>query len=670
MEVSSGQSESVSSTSNNDGETEDARNYSRDTSEDLMVDESESPYFHVDYMSSPPGFSYGSPPARTPPNLQSNSSLYGEDIVNSTRLSASTSSAGGGGSYLLPRQQPQDGDIYCDDDEDDRNNSRPDDNHDEFLFSPSALSAVPSEATTPPLSAAAPPSLTPPPLNPESVVSFSSRNSARKRPPRAPPNHARLDPQQQQRAGGSSIGSRPQLPTHRHMRTLSQGDSSLLSALTDASQEPSRHHRRHVSWDNNTRENSSKHVVYGMNIAIPSSLQQPVLVDDQLQQPILEAPMSTPESVVATTPTSTTTPRGAAVVVDDRSSSSPRRSLTEQVTEFENEAETHILRAVEEEMTQQKHDVATKKISRLLPYIPDMIPQQDRFEQQDKKDGLEHPEYYATGHDNAEATACWRGRSTRKKSELSSSVIHYLCSTKILHKENLERGIFNESSQVLTSEEIIEDEPQHAGDELVRDYQRMYQATSQLRQRKRSDKSRRRAVVNDSSAAQLFLQPTSSDRSSLRDGASQVDNSNSPLAAAEEGVSPVKAAAQQARKIGAVGEQVLHHLEDLESDWNQFGDFLRPRRQVIWSRIRSLCVILIFCLSVAAGLFYGAGNPPTGRKSDHNYEEKPTYASVSWWLIFICRHILVVRFVGQLLRPNAEPSPNFYLCGDSLYWQL
>ena len=274
-------SSSASADKSNDPALLDLLNLSRDDS-DVM--DSETSYFQANLSptenESPEPFEtseaipFDSAGARTPPRIMSSSTLlYGEDLVATTRLSAN--------SYLAPRLSLEAGLSDDDDDDDaeeeDDNESGENHHHQEghepdLLFSPSLQSVQASEATTPPSIACAP-SLSPPLLHtsttaqhPAEAPSFSSRNSKhqqpqqqqQKRPPRAPIVNLRVS--------DSHINN---WTAARHVRAGSTGEGSLLSALTDSSGEPFRP---------GARENHE-----GIDIAIPTDLQQPILNEQELK---------------------------------------------------------------------------------------------------------------------------------------------------------------------------------------------------------------------------------------------------------------------------------------------------------------------------------------------------------------------------------------------------
>lgn len=272
-------------------EEEDPINMSRDDSEDFAI-EADTAFFQPtasDEILSPV---VPSPTAFGPGRVYSAHSLYGEDLVQSSRpLSAgnNTISTAEDEDRIMGPQQPfipeEEGTNIFED----------------LLVSPS--SPV-SEAPTTPPSVAPRPSLSPPPLilpgepalstlppTTTAVASGASQHpettSSRTplRPPRAPGNQPRHS------------SSTPVNNNKNHRRNGS--DSSFMSALTDASfgsvqtaPPPPRTLPLPLlssssSWTRYTNGVTAHQLpvldnnVKGMNISVPSKLQQPVLMDDE-----------------------------------------------------------------------------------------------------------------------------------------------------------------------------------------------------------------------------------------------------------------------------------------------------------------------------------------------------------------------------------------------------
>jgi hypothetical protein len=82
--------------------------------------------------------------------------------------------------------------------------------------------------------------------------------------------------------------------------------------------------------------------------------------------------------------------------------------------------------------------------------------------------------------------------------------------------------------------------------------------------------------------------------------------------------------------------------DELKEDWELWRAFFRPRQDRAWTYIKTILFYLILPAgTIAAILFYFCENPPTGKgKAEPDSQER---ASASWWLIFICiRQVLTL----------------------------
>jgi len=85
----------------------------------------------------------------------------------------------------------------------------------------------------------------------------------------------------------------------------------------------------------------------------------------------------------------------------------------------------------------------------------------------------------------------------------------------------------------------------------------------------------------------------------------------------------------------------------LKEDWDIWKTFFRPRREHMVSYIkRFFCYLVVPFIGIAAILFYLAGNVPTGRSSDGS---PGTKASPSWWLLFVVRQFVTMS-IGLFLQ--------------------
>lgn len=77
--------------------------------------------------------------------------------------------------------------------------------------------------------------------------------------------------------------------------------------------------------------------------------------------------------------------------------------------------------------------------------------------------------------------------------------------------------------------------------------------------------------------------------------------------------------------------------DKFKDDLDVWKSFFRPRREHMAAYIkRAVCYLALPFTAVAAILFYFAGNPPTGKSIDGSSGER---ASISWWLLFVVRQV-------------------------------
>mmetsp|Transcript_31570 Transcript_31570/g.76534 ORF Transcript_31570/g.76534 Transcript_31570/m.76534 type:complete len:1185 (-) Transcript_31570:186-3740(-) len=89
----------------------------------------------------------------------------------------------------------------------------------------------------------------------------------------------------------------------------------------------------------------------------------------------------------------------------------------------------------------------------------------------------------------------------------------------------------------------------------------------------------------------------------------------------------------------------LPYSGKIKKDWEVFSGFLRPRRQTMMTYARIvLFYVMIPSLTIAAILFYLAGNPPYGKcESSAGCQPRKDHASASWWVLFVgCRQVVIV----------------------------
>jgi hypothetical protein len=594
----------------------------------------------------------GSPPlgtrtppleAHTPPRAMSSSSLYGEDIVGSSSrpssgptdqdflfspsmLSEATTPPsvqhipslsppplnGENFSWASPATSKREEIISTN-----RPSSAP--INQDFIFSPSML----SEATTPP-SVQPIPSLSPPPLNGENV-SWASAATSKRRPPRAPNVNLRF-------GGGSTGGGIPKQQSH-HNRALSGGDASFLSALTDTDyevgleasrgnmqhQQPS--HTRHISWDQ--QENFPAPEVRGMDIDIALELQQPILDDvldidpsedhDEVQKPV-EQPVR----------------KGSR----DRPVSLRKTHLLEllEFKEFEAEAETLILKSLEEESASVFRQTSIK--SAIYPTIPE--DGADRFEES-----------------NPEGSS--RTATVRNSSKSLDSFTLGAIAVRLQALRETVAAASGVSESATASRDADSNVPASTSDQFDATAN-VLMATARLR-KKAAATTESVETVKDSSTV---------DAKDARGSTEENVTAGDDIETGQQGKNVfLRHLAESAAALPSkVRTDFVRTSEALREDWALFGDFMQPQKASVRASIRQMLLYAILpSLALAFILYYGASNPPTGKREDKG-TPLSTAPSISWWVIFLgVRQILVLALAHAsefvLVNYAAVQSPLF-----------
>jgi hypothetical protein len=510
--------------------------------------------------------------ATTPPSVPQAPSLSPPPLNAETFswASAATSKRGDFASSSRPSSAPKDQD---------------------FFFSPSML----SEATTPP-SAPQAPSLSPPPLNGENV-SWASAATSKRRPPRAPNVNLRF-------GGGSTGGGIPKQPQAHHNRALSGGDASFLSALTDSDYEvgveasrgnlqhqPSSH-TRHISWDQ--QETFLAPEVRGMDIDISMDLQQPILDDaldidpcddlDEVQKPV-EQPL----------------PKGS---ID------PPVCLTQdhllklsEMKEFEAEAETLILKSLEEESASERRRTSIK--SALYPTIPEEVI--ERFE-----------EFNPEG--SPRTAIEWTSPKSLDSSTLSAVAVR-------LQALHATVAAANGVSESATASHDAENNAPASDSDRFAATANVLMATARLRRKVAGTTDTVETVKDSSTVDEKDASGSIEEKSTKVDDIETGRHGNSVTLR-----HLVETAALLPSKVRT---DFVRATKSLKEDWALFGDFMRPQKASVKASIRQLLVYAILpSLALAFILYYGAGNPPTAKQVDEGISLS-THPSTSWWVIFI-----------------------------------
>jgi hypothetical protein len=104
-------------------------------------------------------------------------------------------------------------------------------------------------------------------------------------------------------------------------------------------------------------------------------------------------------------------------------------------------------------------------------------------------------------------------------------------------------------------------------------------------------------------------------------------------------------------------------MEQRKLDWVAFEESIHPQKETVFGYMKDMfCFCIIPLLTLSCILFYFYDNPPTGRALPH--DELNNKASISWWIIFVgVRHPLVLSLAraGEYLVSNTlgTTSPRF-----------
>jgi hypothetical protein len=423
-----------------------------------------------------------------------------------------------------------------------------------------------------------------------------------------------------------------------------------MSALTDYDSsyydEPHHHHRD----------------VRGMNIDIPSGLQQPILFEEEdrgSEAVAKEAGAAVPaarsgiSSVVNEETVEMKPPPPAAVgptspppIVRNNShevSESHERPIhqriSSQLCEFENEAETKLLQAIEEELNASD---AMDIREELFPLLTDEAAELEEVMDREQ----------AT---NASSAGTHSSRSGSTKEELSDAMRKWLA---------LQATVDPNSNSVLYVQ------PEKEGDEtgptsLLVNNAAIYMSNTQKNrpasvERKTSDGSR------GSSPLRAGAHTSSGDEDgAVASGPSSTDeNDTTVLDDTEAGrryTYPVlrEMGDSAIRLPSQFREGFVRNWKQLKTDWELFEEFLEPQKESLKGYLKGVLYYFIFpSLIIATILYYGVDNPYTGYAEpasapapvpapsfySNEKKENDKKASISWWFIFIgVRQVLVRR---------------------------
>jgi len=107
---------------------------------------------------------------------------------------------------------------------------------------------------------------------------------------------------------------------------------------------------------------------------------------------------------------------------------------------------------------------------------------------------------------------------------------------------------------------------------------------------------------------------------------------------AEETTFPPKRKVKRSRHSKVFQKSVHAANDKFKDDWETWKTFFKPRKEHVWSYIKLVLVYLIIPLTgIAAILYYLVDNPPTGKSEDGS---NGVNASASWWLLFVVRQAI------------------------------
>jgi hypothetical protein len=390
--------------------------------------------------------------------------------------------------------------------------------------------------------------------------------------------------------------------------TLSRDESAgEVSNVTDPSLETA--HRRTISWDVNvkTTEKDAK----------------------DLLQPVLNKNADSPPKHVL----------DKAITVADLHDANP----------LESEAETSLMRAIEQRAEEDKHRGNTTG-NRLFAHIPDEgidVLQADSQDSQETKHNRESPK-----------TPRLKRFKPKKDDSLETTLFGLANAMKEMHGKDKHatskvpdhhRLPHEAHEEVFESPPLDDDEPTSNADAMVCHAAFLFQNPLRKKLQEKNGDSEEHDPLNTSSHSHRS-------RFSVASGNSNKQSGNNPLEGVPEemehsseesdpelGGSDIENSSDEekspsSKKTGKhpglfkrMGKDLRRVARKTKSDWAAFSDFIQPRKASVGTRIKIALLFVViptFCLS--AVLFHLFDNPDLGREG----------ASISWFVLFILRQTI------------------------------
>mmetsp|Transcript_26351 Transcript_26351/g.44013 ORF Transcript_26351/g.44013 Transcript_26351/m.44013 type:complete len:1247 (+) Transcript_26351:137-3877(+) len=559
-----------------------------------------------------------SPYQKPPPRVQSSNSLFGEDIVNSGRH----------GEHHTEHHTIA---SYSDDD-----------------------------ATTPPGSVISniSQSLSPPPLIPSAVENFLNSSSSI----HSYPSFSKVKPGRPPRAPGAAFHKDPQLPVRKdsvpkdHKRVRSTGEFSFMSALTEPSDTEGERDRA-VTWDEHFFDASPSGESPSVDI-LPPDLLQPVLMDE-------------PPRSIRTSPPVMKSPQQRIAAATHLRDDSGKLDLSEIVSPMESEAETAILKALEE-----RDRKLTRSSDAILPSVPDetlhnflappvaVDPQQPMLDTPCSSN-LEAPEVTTSPLSGSASKESVRGQSMRSvnrtpsKGSMSSRNLERQTSKKPGHRRTntqtsgndltlfglatMMRNIHHEADvdhakdrsedninrARLTSHDQFVEEAISASDALANQAALLFRG-----------KMTKESGFANLNSANDEMDPKKND--DIMEGEDWEERSNADIELGNDTQGYTEQGAQPARRKNLAGRWFKRAANAAKDDWELFNDFFGGRRKTMLSYTKAVLIYLFFpALALACLFFYVLGNPNLYAAGN----DKDGYPSISWFILFLgVRQLITFSF--------------------------
>ena len=318
------------------------------------------------------------------------------------------------------------------------------------------------------------------------------------------------------------------------------------------------------------------------------------------------------------------------------------------VGKYETEAETNILKALEEHQQQVKaagHKRFQSETSSILSGVPDTLAHsfsidadstgQDSELRGDTFSEDDDDEEHAPEHEISSGRSFSQKLQTRpllsgdkSRHRKTMSVEDRLAG---LTAAMVNMGESNDSDEYSSSEESS---PVSSGDHFGKTVAILasHEAAKPARSRLDSAGSKPSglSVVDEAEEGRNASEATGVDIESIIDIEEQVStDGSSKKQKIPTGKKPSRTQRRSTLIAGAA--------DKLKDDFDGWKTFFRPRRKHLKAYIkRYICYVVLPFVSASAILFYLVGNPPTGKSMDGSAGEK---ASVSWWLLFVVRQL-------------------------------